>query len=76
MAYNRESVVIIFLIYVNDTIITDNYSAIIQRIINKLHYQFVLKDLGSLSYFLDIEITSMQLSQSKYIQQLFEKAQL
>lgn len=46
------------LIYVDDIVITGNDSSYITALIQKLSKRFVMKDLGSLDYFLGIENTS------------------
>lgn len=46
----------IFLIYVDDIIITGNNVVLVQETKNKLNSTFVLKDLGDLNYFLCIEV--------------------
>ena len=48
---NKGSSIIILLIYVDDIIITSSHSVLVNSLINQLHNQFALKDLGSLSYF-------------------------
>ena len=48
---NKGSSIIILLIYVDDIIITGSHSVLVNSLINQLHNQFALKDLGSLSYF-------------------------
>lgn len=64
------------LIYVDDIVITGNDSSYITALIQKLSKRFVMKDLGSLDYFLGIENTSSSsglfLSQSKYASDLLK----
>lgn len=43
------------LVYVDDIIVTSNDDSIIFFIISQLKSEFVMKDLGDLSYFLGIE---------------------
>jgi hypothetical protein len=69
------------LVYVDDIIITGNSSSFIQTITNKLHKVFALKQLGSLDYFLGIEVKaqtdgSLLLSQGKYICDLLTKTNM
>lgn len=52
----------------------------IQSLLDTLHREFALKDLGSLSYFLGIEVTKVAnglfLSQRRYIEDLLECANM
>lgn len=80
MVYNSKDVLIIFLIYVDDILVTGNNAIKIQSIINKFHANFTLKGLGKIGYFLWIEVIRsficFHLSQRKYIRQLLKKALL
>ena len=62
--------IIYLLLYVDDIIITGNDSFQIQNLITTLGQVFELKDLGSLNYFLGIQITKfsygLTLTRSKY----------
>ena len=49
--------VTIFIVYVNDIIVTRDDHEEIQDLKDKLAKEFKIKDLGSLRYFLGIEIT-------------------
>ena len=77
---NKGSSIIILLIYVDDIIITGSHSVLVNSLIDQLHNQFALKDLGSLSYFLGIQVTrtpsSLHLCQHKYIVNLLHRAQM
>ncbi|GJX65989.1 retrovirus-related pol polyprotein from transposon TNT 1-94 [Tanacetum coccineum] len=59
------------MVYVDDIIVTGNNKGTIDNIISQLGSAFALKDLGSLNYFLGIEIVShvsgILLSPKKYI---------
>lgn len=50
-------IIIYLLLYVDDIIITGNDSFQIWNLITTLGHVFELKDLGSLNYFLGIQIT-------------------
>ena len=67
----------IFLVYIDDLIITGNDSQFIFRIMQQLEKQFFLKDLGQLNFFLGIKEVStpagLFLSLHKYIQELLAK---
>lgn len=69
--------VIYILVYVDDILITNSSQKLIKELIKKLNKNFALKELGSLSYFLGIEVkrnhAGIHLCQSKYMQELIEK---
>lgn len=63
------------LVYVDDILITGTSTPLIRDLIQKLNCQFALKELGSLDYFLGIEVQKLQngcmlLTQSKYVRDL------
>lgn len=47
---------VILLVYVDDIIVTDNTFSLVHSLITNLNTQLVLKDLGSLSYFLGLKV--------------------
>jgi len=68
------------LLYVDDIIVTGNNFSI-KSLVTKLNSEFSLKDLGSLEYFLGIEVRSQPncaliLTQSKYIRDLLSKTKM
>lgn len=71
---NQSNVHIYFLVYVDDIVITASHSSIIDSLIQNLDCAFPVKDLGSLFYFLGVEVdhtsTGLMLSQRKYIKTL------
>ena len=71
--------IIYLLLYVNDIIITDNNVSLIDTFIHKLRQEFS-KDLGTLNYFLGLEVThsaiGIFLSQLKYARDLLLRADL
>jgi Reverse transcriptase (RNA-dependent DNA polymerase) len=71
---------IILLVYVDDIIITSTTSSLISSILHQLKNWFAIKDLGSLHYFLGIEVSfnnnSLHLSQPKYIIDLLRRANM
>uniref|UniRef100_A0A2N9I820 Integrase catalytic domain-containing protein n=1 Tax=Fagus sylvatica TaxID=28930 RepID=A0A2N9I820_FAGSY len=75
-----ENGVVILLVYVDDIIITGTDSALISQLKQYLQDSFHMKDLGSLTYFLGLEITTgahgIFLSQHKYAQDLVAAAGL
>ena len=66
------------LLYVDDIVITGSDSAGINTVISELSMVFDMKDLGSLSYFLGLEITRVKhgifLNQTKYASDLLVKS--
>jgi hypothetical protein len=44
------------LIYVDDIIVASSYSEIVFALLNDLRYNFALKDIGGLHYFLGIKV--------------------
>jgi histone deacetylase 1/2 len=72
---------LIVLVYVDDIIITGSSLPHIQKLITKLNAEFALKQLGTLDYFLGIEVFhlangALLLSQAKYIRDLLSKAKM
>ena len=68
---------IFILCYVDDIIITGSNLAIVDHCITQIQHEFPVKDLGSLHYFLGMEVQHLSngllLSQSTYIQDLLHK---
>ena len=77
---NGTSGKLIVLIYVDDLIITGDNMEEINALKASLHQQFALKDLGTLKYFLGIEMATSSkglfLNQRKYVLDLLEKAHM
>ena len=71
---------ILLLLYVDDMIITGDDLSGIQELKAFLSQQFEMKDLGHLSYFLDLEIThstdGLYITQAKYASELLSRAGL
>ncbi|RVW87968.1 Retrovirus-related Pol polyprotein from transposon RE1 [Vitis vinifera] len=67
-------------VYVDDIIITGNNVEAAQTFIQQLSQRFSLKDLGPLTYFLGVEVTShtngLFLSQRKYIADLLNRTHM
>ncbi|GJU31512.1 ribonuclease H-like domain-containing protein [Tanacetum coccineum] len=78
--YRHGSQVAYLLIYVDDIILTASSLALLQQIIDSLHNEFDMTDLGALNYFLGISAdrnsTGLFLSQSKYALQLLERTHM
>ena len=71
---------ILLLLYVDDMIITGDDLIGIQELKDFLSQQFEMKDLGHLSYFLDLEVThstdGLYITQAKYASELLSRAGL
>nr|GEY49951.1 hypothetical protein [Tanacetum cinerariifolium] len=78
--YSCGDTLLYILVYVDDIIVTCNNKGTINNIIFQLGSAFALKDLRPLNYFLGIEIvphvSSILLSQKKYILELLQSAGL
>lgn len=78
--FSQGSNITLVLIYVDDTVITSSDSCYISALITLLSKRFVMKDLGTLNYFLGIEVTSSSsglfLSEAKYAYELLLKASM
>jgi histone deacetylase 1/2 len=77
---HKDKLHIFILVYVNDINVIGNDDSMIFSIISQLQCEFVMKDLGDLSYFLGIEAardqTGLHLRQSKYIADLLDRANM
>ena len=71
---------IFMLIYVDDIIITGTHPNMINKLVQTMQQEFPVKDLGSLSFFLGIQVargpTGIHLCQSKYISNLLNRTQM
>jgi histone deacetylase 1/2 len=79
--YNSKGSTVYLLVYVDDIIITGNNTPLLQSLIKQLNQAFSLKHLGSLDYFLGIEVHSLSngsllLTQSKYIRDLLTRTNM
>ncbi|XP_071712682.1 uncharacterized mitochondrial protein AtMg00810-like [Rutidosis leptorrhynchoides] len=66
------------LLYVDDIVLTASSTSLLQRIIQSLHKEFAMTDLGPLNYFLGISAsrtaTGMFMSQKQYAIEILERA--
>jgi histone deacetylase 1/2 len=79
--YTSQGNTVYLLVYVDDIIITSSNTTLLQSLIQKLNKEFSLKHLGSLDYFLGIEVNhlpsgSLLLTQSKYIRDLLNRTNM
>lgn len=49
-----------FLVYIDDIVLTSSLDTFVATVIEKLGAEFALKDLGALSYFLGIHLTTLE----------------
>jgi histone deacetylase 1/2 len=75
--YRRHGITIFMLIYVDDIIITSSSKEAVTAVLADLRMDFALKDLGTLHYFLGIEVhkiaNGISLSQAKYISDVLKR---
>lgn len=78
--FRNTEPIILFLVYVDDVIITGNNPAIIDTLMKSLDKKFALKSLGQLQYFLGIQVHYLDsrfiINQAKYVDGLLYKLQL
>jgi hypothetical protein len=78
--FNKGGIQMYILIYVDDIIIVSSSSSATDRLLAQLQAEFAVKDLGSLSYFLGIEVhhtpTGLLLTQHKYIQDILKRTNM
>ncbi|RVX11445.1 Retrovirus-related Pol polyprotein from transposon TNT 1-94 [Vitis vinifera] len=77
---HKSQSIVLLLIYVDDIIVIGNDNNIISDLISTLSSEFSLKDLGSLHYFLGLEVkylpNGLFVSQTKYIRDLLEHTKM
>lgn len=75
--YHRDSVIIYFLVYVDDLIVTGSSYSALAAFLAAISHRFSFQDLGDLHYFLGVEVvptaSGLFLSQHKYVCDLLEK---
>ncbi|KAJ4771019.1 Gag/pol [Rhynchospora pubera] len=78
--YHYAGSTIVVLVYVDDIIVTGDNSLLLSKAIQHLHSHFAIKDLGSLKFFLGIEVTStshgFHLTQTKYLKDILSRANM
>ncbi|XP_019057628.1 PREDICTED: uncharacterized protein LOC109116510 [Tarenaya hassleriana] len=75
--FNRQNVIIYLLVYIDDIVITGNDAKEGQQFIDPLASRFSLKDLGTLSFFLGVEVNrtpkGLLLTQRRYISDVLSR---
>ena len=75
--YKQDKVIAYLLLYVDDIVLTDNTPSYLDHLIHQLNLIFDLKDLGSLHYFLGLQVSrtsdSFYITQTKYTYDLLKK---
>jgi hypothetical protein len=78
--YARSNFILDLLLYVDDIVVTGNKTHFLQNFIQQLHREFSTNDLGTLNYFLGLEVSSFAnglfLSRVKYAHNILACAQL
>ncbi|KAJ1692595.1 hypothetical protein LUZ63_009293 [Rhynchospora breviuscula] len=78
--YHRHGHTVVVLVYVDDIIITGSDTASLAGAISHLQARFALKDLGSLKFFLGIEVSTSQtgihLSQANYLKDILIRSKM
>lgn len=73
---------VLLLVYIDCIIIIWSSQQIVSELINRLSKQFRLKDMGSLKFFLGMELTKIPsidcylLSQTRYVEDLFKRTSM
>jgi hypothetical protein len=65
--YHKESITIFLHVYVDDIIIASSSSSAVDALLRDLKFDFALKDMGSLHYFLGIEVIKTAASSSSSV---------
>jgi hypothetical protein len=78
--FQQSGVSIYMLIYVDDIIIVSSSNSATDKLIQNLLEEFAVKDLGSLQYFLSIEVNQSKggivLSQKRYALDLLKRTNM
>ena len=78
--YNKDNVISYFLVYVDDLLLIGNDSSFLHNFKQALAKKFSLKDLGTPSHFLGVELlptsTGIFMTQHHYIRELLQKANM
>ena len=73
----RGSDIAYLLPYVDDIVLTGSSSALLQHIVDRLHAEFAVKDMGELRFFLGIDVKRTDagffLSQQRYAEDIRDR---
>jgi histone deacetylase 1/2 len=74
----RPTITMFLLVYVDDIIVISSSPTTVDRLVSRLSQQFAIKDLGTLHYFLGVEVhtlkTGLSLTQRKYALDILARA--
>lgn len=75
--YSCDDMLAYLLVYVDDIILTATTSSLLQRVVQQLCSEFAIKDLGSLKFFLGIQVrrddNGFFLKQSQYTEDILDR---
>lgn len=78
--YYSSDVIVYFLVYVDDTILTGSSLDFLSKFVDELSHRFSLKDMGVLHQFLGVEViptpTGLFLTQRQYIHNILESCHM
>ncbi|XP_023763032.2 uncharacterized mitochondrial protein AtMg00810-like [Lactuca sativa] len=78
--FHKNSCILYLVVYVDDIILIGNDETSIKNFITRLHTEFSIKDMGTLNYFLGLEVAytpdGLFLNQSKYAHDILTRASL
>jgi hypothetical protein len=78
--FNKDNITMFVLVYVDDIFIAISDQKAIEGLLRQLNSEFALKDLGSLHYFLDIEVKKVSdgiiLSREKYASDMLQHTRM
>jgi hypothetical protein len=78
--YHTQAVTMFMLVYVDDIIVVSSTAAAADHLLSQLRMEFPVKDLGTLNFFLGIEVKPTQdgivLAQKKYISDLLTRTNM
>jgi hypothetical protein len=76
--FHRSNDITYLLLYVDDMVLTGSSPALLHHIVQRLHIEFFIKDLGELRFFLGIAVKrdahGFYLSQHRYAEDILERA--
>jgi hypothetical protein len=78
--FNSDKIWLFDIVYVDDIILTGSFAFAVENLIHSLKIEFPIKDLGSLSLFLGVEVhhskSGLHLSQQRYIADILQRTNM